>query len=487
MKKTMKLLAALLALMLGFCCSAQAITQEEVLGVWEVDLKPVFVAQGIPEDQYDSFMEVIGGMSMTFDFRDDQKLLMETITGGESTVEEYSYALFGDYVVVDGSMMSTLVRTGDTLTMTDPDGSTYIMTLKGAAAASAVSSAPADACGLVGVWDLDIESILKMSGISDADYEQMKPLLGDMTATLEFTADGRMVLTTTVMGQTNVAEQSYSVQGNQIIVNDSPAEYTIVGNQLTIMENNMSLTMTRNTTAVPAQPTAPVTPAAPVAGGSIVGVWTLNFEDMLGQMGITAEEYEQYKDYIGDAKMTVEFTADGSMMTTMIAMGQTESYTDTYEVSGSSLIIDGEAGSYQINGDQLTITSPTGETMTLTRTSSAAPVAPVKPVAPAANGGIVGVWVMDMEDMLGQMGLAAEEYEMAKGMLGDASIVLEFTADGKAISNISVMGQTESNTTTYEVDGGNLIIEGEPAPYQVNGDRLTITTPTGETLNLTRQ
>ena len=46
----------------------------------------------------------------------------------------------------------------------------------------------------------------------------------------------------------------------------------------------------------------------------------------------------------------------------------------------SSLIIDGEAGSYQVNGDQLIITNPIGETMTLTRTSSAAPVAPVAPV-----------------------------------------------------------------------------------------------------------
>ena len=105
MKKTVKMLAVVLALMLGLCCSAQAITQSEVEGVWDVDLKPVFAAQlGIPEDQVDMVLEMIGGMTMTIEFTADKKMIMETITAGEVGREEYDYLLIGDTMMLnDGS------------------------------------------------------------------------------------------------------------------------------------------------------------------------------------------------------------------------------------------------------------------------------------------------------------------------------------------------------------------------------------------------
>ena len=108
-----------------------------------------------------------------------------------------------------------------------------------------VSLAACSSSSIVGKWKMDIKSVLKMSGMSEADYEQMKPLIGDMSATMEFTEDGKVYLVVTAMGQSETKEQTYSVDGDKLTMDGSTATYKIDGDKLTITENGMSLTMTR--------------------------------------------------------------------------------------------------------------------------------------------------------------------------------------------------------------------------------------------------
>lgn len=98
---------------------------------------------------------------------------------------------------------------------------------------------------IVGKWQMDIKSVLKMSGISEAEYEQMKPLIGDMSATMEFTEDGKVYLVVTAMGQSETEEEAYSVDGDKLTMSGSTGTYKIDGDKLTITQDGMSLTMTR--------------------------------------------------------------------------------------------------------------------------------------------------------------------------------------------------------------------------------------------------
>ena len=242
MKKTMRIFVLAVALMLALCCSAQAITQSEIQGVWDVDVKELLLSQGLEAADVEAVLAIVD-MSMTIEFTADQKMIMKTDAAGEVSTEEYAYTLTGDYIVAD-DMRSTLKRTGNELTMKDPDGTTIVMTLHGAGAAPV---APAADNGIVGVWDLDIMAVMKMSGASDEEIAEMEPLMGLMSATMEFTADGRCIMVVSALGEeTNREEMSYSVEGNTLYMNGSPNQFVLEGNTLKINgAGGMDLTLTK--------------------------------------------------------------------------------------------------------------------------------------------------------------------------------------------------------------------------------------------------
>lgn len=104
--------------------------------------------------------------------------------------------------------------------------------------------------------------------------------------------------------------------------------------------------------------------------------------------------------------------------------------------------------------------------------------------------GIVGKWSLDADSMLAMSGedlssMSEEEKEFMKGMLAMMSMTMEFTADGKAILSMTMMGETETEETTYSLEDGKLVMEGEPAEYKVEGDKLSITSE-GQTLVMTK-
>lgn len=104
------------------------------------------------------------------------------------------------------------------------------------------------ACGsnsIVGVWKMDVGSLLQQVGMSESEYEAMKSLLGDMEGTVEFTSDGKMITKVTAMGQTQTQEGTYTVEGDKLTMDGSTGTYKIDGNKLTLTQNGMSMTLTR--------------------------------------------------------------------------------------------------------------------------------------------------------------------------------------------------------------------------------------------------
>ena len=111
-------------------------------------------------------------------------------------------------------------------------------------------SASAENGDLVGVWEMDVNAIMAMTGM---DMESMtedekaivEAVLAETSMTLEFTADGRAIMSMTMMGETQTEEKAYEVQGSQIIMDGFPSDFVIEGNTLTITEGEASMSMTR--------------------------------------------------------------------------------------------------------------------------------------------------------------------------------------------------------------------------------------------------
>ncbi len=483
MKRLQKVLMLALVMLLGLCCTAQAITQSEIEGVWQVDLKPVLLAQGYTAEQIDNVLAV-SQMVMTMEFTEDQQCIMTTtVSGQEASRQGFSYTLFGNQIILNDGSRSSLTRSGDILTMVDPDGTTttmtYIDTDEPAADAAHTGN------DLVGLWKLDIDTIAQMAGISPEEYEQARPILEMMTGTMEFTADGRCVITMDVLGQQDVTESAYEVKDGKVYLDGDPAEYTIVGDTLTIVEGEMTMTLIRAAQETPETTVVPET-AGMQADDGLVGVWKLDIEAIVQLAGIPQEEYEQLKPIFALMTGTMEFTADGRCVITIDALGQQDVTESAYEVRDGKIYMNGEPSEYTIAGDTLTIVE--GEvTMTLTRVVQEAPAATAVPVTAVmqAEGGLVGVWKLDIDTLAQLAGISPEEYEQARPILELMTGTMEFTADGRCVITMDVLGQQDVTESAYEVKDGKIYLDGDPADYTIVGDTLTIVE--GEmTMTLTR-
>ncbi|MBQ3156017.1 MAG: hypothetical protein IJB81_03700 [Clostridia bacterium] len=480
MKQMQKIVMLVLVMLLGLCCTAQAITQSEIEGVWQVDLVPVLMTQGYTAEQCEVLISQ-AEMAMTMEFTADQKYILRvTANTVPETREEYSYMLLGNDIVLDSGLRSSLTRSGDILTMVDPDGTTTTMTYIDTDAPAADAAHTGN--DLVGLWKLDIDTIAQMAGISPEEYEQARPILEMMTGTMEFTADGRCVITMDVLGQQDVTESAYEVKDGKIYLDGDPAEYTIVGDTLTIIEGEMTMTLIRAAQEAPEASVAPVT-AVMQADDGLVGVWKLDVEAIVQLAGIPQEEYEQLKPIFALITGTMEFTADGRCVITIDALGQQDVTESAYEVKDGKIYLDGAPADYTIVGDTLTIIE--GEvTMTLTRVVQEASVAPVTAVM-QAEGGLVGVWKLDIEAIVQLLGIPQEEYEQMKAFLALITGTMEFTADGRCVITIDALGQQDVTESAYEVKDGKIYLDGAPADYTIVGDTLTIIE--GEvTMTLTR-
>lgn len=108
-----------------------------------------------------------------------------------------------------------------------------------------VSLAACSSNSVVGVWQMDIDSVLTQAGISKADYEMVKAMGFEMEATMEFTKDGKAIMKVTAMGQTQTQEGKYEVKGDKLILDGDESTFKINGNKLTITSGSVVLNMTK--------------------------------------------------------------------------------------------------------------------------------------------------------------------------------------------------------------------------------------------------
>ena len=106
------------------------------------------------------------------------------------------------------------------------------------------------ACGgsksqdIVGKWNIDVNSLLEMTGASPTDLEMIESL-GGMSATMEFTKDGKCILEMSVMGQTETQEQTYTLEDGKVLLDGAPGDYKVEGDKLTLTADGLTMVLTR--------------------------------------------------------------------------------------------------------------------------------------------------------------------------------------------------------------------------------------------------
>lgn len=88
---------------------------------------------------------------------------------------------------------------------------------------------------LVGVWAMEKETLMDFVGLTEESYEQAMEQHGNIGMSYEFTADGKLYLyKITGSDKQLFLEGVYTVDGNQIIVDNEAVAYQLDGNKLTI-------------------------------------------------------------------------------------------------------------------------------------------------------------------------------------------------------------------------------------------------------------
>lgn len=181
--------------------------------------------------------------------------------------------------------------------------------------------------------------------------------------------------------------------------------------------------------------------------------------ELLGSWSMTGVEEAYFPE---GTTINMLFTETEVTMTIGV-YGTTQVETMSYTVEGDTIVVNGVADEYKIEGNTLWLTE--GDiTMIFTRDGAA-------PAAAAADDGILGEWdiVSLTGDAIGEDG--AEMLDMIKAMGG--TMTIEFT-ETEMIMKAVIFGQTTEDAIPYTIVGNEITIDGDAVPYTLDGNTLTI-------------
>lgn len=130
MKKVLAIVLAL-AMLLGLSGTAfAAVTQEDIIGVWDMDIVGMANMMGMDEEM-ESMLPLLQLMNYTMEFTADGKYIMLMSAFGEEEKTEGTYAIEDGKISMDGGFATDIALENDVLTITE-DGATLTFTRAGA-------------------------------------------------------------------------------------------------------------------------------------------------------------------------------------------------------------------------------------------------------------------------------------------------------------------------------------------------------------------
>lgn len=126
MKKVLAIALAL-AMLLGLSGTAfAAVTQEDIIGVWDMDIVGMANMMGMDEEM-ESMLPLLQLMNYTMEFTADGKYIMLMSAFGEEEKTEGTYVIEDGKISMDGGFATDITLENDVLTITE-DGATLTFT-----------------------------------------------------------------------------------------------------------------------------------------------------------------------------------------------------------------------------------------------------------------------------------------------------------------------------------------------------------------------
>lgn len=218
--KKMVAVFLMLAMLLSVCGATAEETADTVVGVWDIEPYDLMVLLGTPEENLEAQKDIIAEMRTTMEFTEDGRLIMAATQQDETMTREFSYSVQGDWIYIDGEPAPFSIA-DNVLTLfydyDDADVAYVCMTRQGT---------NAEANGIIGFWDMDVEGSLKASGWSDSrianafsndNYADKAPF-----CTLEFRPDGMVHRMGNVFSANDESTAEYILEGDQLSFDNSP-------------------------------------------------------------------------------------------------------------------------------------------------------------------------------------------------------------------------------------------------------------------------
>lgn len=233
MKKRILTLCLLLALLAGVCCPAAA-ENVDIIGLWVLDIADVLVQQGYTPEQADALMR-LSALKVTVEFTEEGQLVVAAEQkGAVQQHETVPYTLEGNQIMANG-LPGEVRLEGDMLFLTE-NGIEYRLTRMCAGETDE---------RLLGLWEVDLQSVAGSSGMKQEEYSALLAQDPAMKMTMQFTAEGILVMEGTFMGETQRQEKLYSVLDGKIVTNNESAAYFIQGDVLVLYQETMAMVLYR--------------------------------------------------------------------------------------------------------------------------------------------------------------------------------------------------------------------------------------------------
>ncbi|MBO2516071.1 MAG: hypothetical protein CW338_02170 [Clostridiales bacterium] len=310
----------------------------------------------------DAIRAIYGDFSYTMEFTADGKLIATLTAYGYPDSTESEYYTEGSTLYINGEPSAWEIRNGNLIissegieiTLIPMDGEAVPPAEEPVPAeepAPAEEPVPAEDGFIPARWNA-IDYLCKRMGMDEAT---LLARYSDLTFTMEFTADGKLLMVQASGGRESVQEQTWSVDGGTLYINNIAGTWEMEDGNLIIGMGGITFTLLPMDSE--AEPEAP----APAPAPSVEGKWAYDTDAIIAviaaQKGISADEA---KAAFTVSEGILEFTADGRVILTVSTPDGTRTEEKEYTADGDTLVTDGAVTCWRIEDGRLILTE--GET-----------------------------------------------------------------------------------------------------------------------------
>ena len=429
------------------------------------------------------------GYDMTVEFTADGTMTMVTWLNGEEDMNvSFGYEVSNsDLLMLDGDYPVRFSLNGSLLAIVQRGGVYYYLPWS----EPDPDDTAAEEAGLIGVWRL--ESYRDADGSHAVNREMMD--LNGFDETLEFTADGRSIMT--IMESNSPSDEqsihNYVIEQPGIIVLDGHyvERYAIEGDTLTITETTSIMVFKRVTSEEAEEDVEPALNNASDALPDENEDWDTDEEPfdaiaaLTGRWQLDGIEYDDGDVWnrldltLIDYSETVEFTADGSFNLTASQDGKiVTDYTKSYELTGANFMtLDGSTLlPFGFSDGRLVLIRQDGKYYYIPE--GEIPNSPADEYTALIDESLLGLWKIESLRITDEDGGIFVLDRKTMDAL-DYNAFAEFSADGVWTNSFydadgNIMDQ---ETLPYAVTApGVLLVENDyHETYTIKSDTLTIT------------